>query len=274
MLYNNTETGTSATEAEPPSFALRRALGTMLSDDDMRKIIPPFVHRLNRCAEKDLVILNRVIQLLQNSMNTKVEDENYQSLLLFNVIFYSEMWQTPSPLVETLKKRFTDIYATTELYCAYSKENSKSCSQFQTGKYDANPIVYERDEYWNKSAVIPTQASVLILSGKLDGQTTHKCAEFLLDALQGGNKELIAFEHAGHCTTVSMPLIPGDPESPHCGMELLVSYIKNGKPEKMDKSCVKKMPPFNMTIATDYLNNYLATDDAYDGVYNEKYNQQ
>ncbi|KAG1690618.1 hypothetical protein DVH05_027968 [Phytophthora capsici] len=37
----------------------------------------------------------------------------------------------------------------------------------------------------------------------------------------------------------------------------------------MDKSCVKKMPPFNMTITTEYLNGYLVTDDAYDGVYNE-----
>eukprot|EP00644_Phytophthora_capsici_P019243 jgi/Phyca11/133253/e_gw1.391.5.1 len=193
-LSNSTDT--KAAEAEPPSFALRRALGTMLSDSEMRKIIPPVVYRLNRCAEKDLDILTRVIQVLQDSMNTKVEDETYQSLLLFNVIVYSEMWQMPSPSVETLKKRFTDvmmsdtgIYTSTELYCAYSKEKSKTCSQFQTGKYDANPIIYERDEYWNKSAVIPTQASVLLLSGKLDGQTTHKYAELLLGALEGDNKE-------------------------------------------------------------------------------------
>ncbi|KAG1689039.1 hypothetical protein DVH05_002923 [Phytophthora capsici] len=275
-ILSNT-TGTKATEAEPPSFALRRALGTMLSDSDMRKIIPPVVYRLNRCADKDLDILNRVIQLVQDSMNTKLEDDNYQSQLLYNVINFSEMWQMPSLSVASIKKRFTDvlisdtgIYTSTELYCAYSKEKSKTCNQFQTRKYDANRIIYERDEYWNKSAVIPTQASVLLLSGKLDGQTTHKYAELLLGALQGDNKELITFEHATHGTILSTPLIPGDPESPICGLEVLVSYIKNGgNLKKMDKSCVKKMPPFNMTITTEYLNGYLVTDDAYDGVYNE-----
>ncbi|KAL3668545.1 hypothetical protein V7S43_006628 [Phytophthora oleae] len=266
---NDTSNGT---DAEPPSFALRRALGTMLSDSELRKLIPPVVYRLNRCADKDLAILNE----------RKVEKESYQSLLLFNVIIYSEMWQMPSPSVAAIKKSFTDvlisdtgIYTSTESYCAFSKEKSKTCNTFQTGKYDANPIIYDRDEYWNKSAVIPTQASVLLLSSKLDGQTTHKYAEFLLDALKGDNKELITFEHATHGTVQSTQLIPGDLQSPICGMELLVSYIKNnGNLEKMDKSCVKKMPAFNMTITTDYLNGYLVTDDAHDGVYNESlYNQ-
>ncbi|KAL3668520.1 hypothetical protein V7S43_006604 [Phytophthora oleae] len=271
---NDTSNGT---DAEPPSFALRRALGTMLSDSELRKLLPPVVYRLNRCADKDLDILNRVIQVLKDSITAKVEDETYQSLLLFNVIIYSEMWQMPSPSVAAIKKSFTDvlisdtgIYTSTESYCAFSKEKSKTCNTFQTGKYDANPIIYDRDEYWNKSAVIPTQASVLLLSSKLDGQTAHKYAEFLLDALKGDNKELITFEHATHGTVQSTQLIPGDLQSPICGMELLVSYIKNnGNLEKMDKSCVKKMPAFNMTITTGYLNGYLVTDDAYDGVYNE-----
>ncbi|KAG1689040.1 hypothetical protein DVH05_002924 [Phytophthora capsici] len=282
MLYNSTDsagvgTSSNGTEVEPASFSLRHVLAAMLSDSEMRKLLPPVVYRMNRCADKDLDILTRVIQVVQDSMNTKVEDETYQSLLLFNVIVYSEMWQMPSPSVETLKKRFTDVlmsdtgvYSSTELYCAYSKEKSKTCSQFQTGKYDANPIIYERDEYWNKSAVIPTQASVLLLSGKLDGRTKHKYAELLLGALEGDNKELIAFEHATHGIIALTPLIPNDPDSPHCGMEVLVSYIKNGgNLKKMDKSCVKKMPPFNMTITTEYLNGYLVTDDAYDGVYND-----
>ncbi|KAL3656249.1 hypothetical protein V7S43_018897 [Phytophthora oleae] len=275
-LYNNTDNRSGA-EGEPTSFVLRRALGAMLSDSKMRNLIPPVVYRLNRCADKDLDILNRVIQIIQASLSAKVEDDSYQSLLLLNVIIYSELWQMPSPSMASIKKQFMDvlisdtgIYASTELYCAYSKEKSKSCNQFQTGKYDANPIIYDRDEYWNKSAVIPTQASVLLLSSKLDGQAKHKYAEFLLGALKGDNKELITFEHATHGTILSTPLIPGDPQSPNCGMELLVSYIKHGgNLEKMDKSCVKKMPAFNTTISTDYLHGYLLTDDAYDGVYDE-----
>ncbi|KAG1706024.1 hypothetical protein DVH05_002586 [Phytophthora capsici] len=268
-------TGTGATEAEPPSFTLRRALGTMLSYPEVRKFIPPVVYRLNRCADEDKAILDRVIQILQE-MSEDVDD---QSLLLANIITFSEMWEMPSPSVKTIKKRFTDVlmsdagnYASTELYCAYSKEKSKTCNRFQTGKYDANPITYERDEYWNKNAVIPTQASVLLLSSKLDGKTPHKYAEFLLDALKGDNKELITFEHATHATIQSTFMAPDDPEGPICGMELLVSYIKNGgNLKKMDKSCVKKMPAFNMTITTEYLHDFLATDDAYDGVFNKQF---
>eukprot|EP00644_Phytophthora_capsici_P000628 jgi/Phyca11/109368/e_gw1.16.267.1 len=231
-LNNDTDTGASnATETEPASFTLRRALGMMLFDSEIRKLLPPVVYRLNRCADKDLVILSRIIQVLRDTLSGKDEAVSYDvGNQGVNVIMFSEMWQMPSPSVETLKKRFTNVlmsnagmYALTELYCAYTKEKSTTCSQFQTGKYDANPIIYDRDEYWNKGAVIPTQASVLLLSGKLDGQTTHKYAELLLDALQGDNKELVSFDHATHGTIVSTPLIPDDPESPICGMELLVS---------------------------------------------------
>ncbi|KAK1948426.1 hypothetical protein P3T76_000715 [Phytophthora citrophthora] len=69
---------------------------------------------------------------------------------------------------------------------------------------------------------------------------------------------------------MSTQLIPGDPTSPICGMELLVSYIKNGgNLKRLDRSCINKVHPFNMTITMEYLNGYLLTDDAYDGVYNE-----
>ncbi|OWZ09873.1 Serine protease, partial [Phytophthora megakarya] len=159
------------------------------------------------------------------------------------------------------------LYSSMELYCTYSMEDSKPCNKFKSGKYDGTPILYDRDEYWNKRATIPTQARVLFLSSKLDEQTTNKYAEHLLNALKGDNKELIAFDHATQGTIVSTPLIPGDPKSPICGMELLVSYIKNGgNLERMDKSCVKKMPSFNMTIATGLSNAFLTTDDAYNGV--------
>ncbi|KAK1941742.1 hypothetical protein P3T76_006806 [Phytophthora citrophthora] len=149
LLYDDFDTGTTnPAEAKPPSFTLRLALGTMLSDSEMRKLIPPVVYRLYRCTQNDQDILLHVIQVLEDFMNAKIEDEAYQSLLLFNIIISSEMWEIPSPSVETIKKRFTDvlmsdtgIYTSTELYCACSKEKSKACEQFQTGKYDANPII-------------------------------------------------------------------------------------------------------------------------------------
>ncbi|KAL4101630.1 hypothetical protein PRIC1_005379 [Phytophthora ramorum] len=53
-----------------------------------------------------------------------------------------------------------------------------------------------------------------------------------------------------------------------CGMELLVSYVKNGGDlEMLDKSCLDEMPELNLTISTDYVQSYMLTTDAYDGKY-------
>ncbi|OWZ05030.1 Serine protease [Phytophthora megakarya] len=258
VIINSQFNNTNACKSEPdsPSFVLRVTLGVMLFDSEMRKMIPPIVYRLNRCADEDLDVLKHFTQVNQNAITADAEDKNYQSPLLNIVIYYSEMWQMSRLSMAEIKKRYADVlisniglYSSMELYC--TMEDSNPCNKFKSGKYDGTSILYDNDEYWNKRATIPTQASVLLLSSKLDEQTTNKYAEHLLNALKGNNKELIAFEHATQGTIVSTPLIPGDPKSPICGMELLVSYIKNGgNLERMDKSCVKKMPSLNMTIAT------------------------
>uniref|UniRef100_H3GWI2 AB hydrolase-1 domain-containing protein n=1 Tax=Phytophthora ramorum TaxID=164328 RepID=H3GWI2_PHYRM len=257
---------------EPPSFSLRRALGTLLSDADMRTLIPPVVYRLNRCASKDIPVLGQLVAALKSNINTTIEDVDYQSSLLFNLITFSEMWEMPAPSMSKMKKRFTDvlisdtgIYDSTELYCAFSKEESRACAKFTFGNYDANPLIYERDEYWNKSAVIPSQASVLLLSSKLDTQAPHKYAEYLVGALNGGDKELVSFDYATTGIVDWAQLATGGIT---CGMELLVSYVKNGGDlEMLDKSCLDEMPELNLTISTDYVQSYMLTTDAYDGKY-------
>uniref|UniRef100_H3GWI1 AB hydrolase-1 domain-containing protein n=1 Tax=Phytophthora ramorum TaxID=164328 RepID=H3GWI1_PHYRM len=246
--------------------------GTMLSDTDMRKIIPPVVYRLNRCASKDIPVLSQLVATLKNYINTSIEDDVYVSMLLYNLIAFSEMWEMPSPSMSKMKKRFTDVlvsdtgaYDSTELYCAFSKEESRACAKFTFGNYDANPLIYERDEYWNKSAVIPSQASVLLLSSKLDTQAPHKYAEYLVGALNGGDKELVSFDYATTGIVDWAQLATGGIT---CGMELLVSYVKNGGDlEMLDKSCLDEMPELNLTISTDYVQSYMLTTDAYDGKY-------
>ncbi|OWZ08915.1 hypothetical protein PHMEG_00018470 [Phytophthora megakarya] len=272
-LLNNIQSP-SINTGEQPSFALRRALGTMLMDSTLRTFIPPIVYRFHRCRQKDIDLLPQFFNAISANAAAKDQDSAYVSLLLYNLITFSEMWETPAPSMAKMTKRFTDavisawgIYGTNEVYCAFSKEKSPTCDKFGWGKYNANPIIYDRDEFWNKRATIPKGASALLLSSKLDMQTPHKYAEYLIEALRGENKELVTFEYAHHGLLGSTQLISGDMYSETCGMKLFASYVKHeGNLEKMDKSCVKEMPGFNLTIPTDYLYGYMSTKDPYDGV--------
>ncbi|KAG3097864.1 hypothetical protein PI124_g15543 [Phytophthora idaei] len=161
------------------------------------------------------------------------------------------------------------VYLLGPQYCAFSKEKSVSCEEINVGTYESNGIVYKHDQYWNKTATIPNQASVLLLSGKLDPQTPNKYAEYLLNELQGEKKELISFEYAPHGAIMTTQMVAGDPWSEACGMKVLASYVRvRGDLARLDKSFVDKMSAFNLTTPDIYLFNYFGTDDAYDGVYN------
>ena len=104
---------------------------------------------------------------------------------------------------------------------------------------------------------------MLLLSGKLDAQTPHKYAEALFEGLVGSNKELVTFEYATHGTIVSTPF--GE-AGEICGMNLLASYVKTGgNLDRLDKSCLDKMPALNLTISIDDRMAYLGTQDVYDG---------
>ncbi|ETI55322.1 hypothetical protein F443_01984 [Phytophthora nicotianae P1569] len=123
-----------------------------------------------------------------------------------------------------MKARFTGakmsedggFYSAIPEYCAFFKEKSALCNEFN--------------------------ASVLLLSGKLDAQTPHVFAEYLLNELQG------------------------DPSSEVCGMKVLASYVRGGG--SLDNLYVHEMPTFNVINPATYLYMYFGTDDAYDGVYN------
>ncbi|OWZ20417.1 hypothetical protein PHMEG_0005174 [Phytophthora megakarya] len=269
--------GTEGLDASSPSFALRNALGNALMDPYIRTLIPPVVYRLQRCSAEDEDILTQFFGSIVAIIQAKSQDSAYESKLLQDLIVYSEMWETPLPSLSTMKKRFTKAKMSTEggmytlspHYCAFSKENSKSCKNLSFGNYDANGIIYKRDQYWNKTATIPSHASVLLLSGKLDPQTPNKYAESLLNALDGENKELIAFDYATHAAIYSTSMVGGDPNSDTCGMKVLASYVRNGGDLKhLDKSCVDKMPVFDMNPPDYILTGYFATEDAYDGVFN------
>ncbi|OWZ21799.1 hypothetical protein PHMEG_0003602 [Phytophthora megakarya] len=261
-----------------PSLGLREILGTALMKWYKRTLIPSVVYRLQRCSPDDVEVLTQFLNTIhQSDSDGDGQDNSFQSTLLYYLIVYSEMWEAPMPPIPELKTRLTNAkmsfaagaYRSASTYCAYSKEKSKTCDEFNVSNYNASGIVYKRDQYWNKAATIPSQSSVLLMSGKLDPQTPNKYVESLLKALDGDKKELIAFDYASHGAVWTTQSAAGDRSSETCGMKLLTSYVRNdGDLTRLDKSCVDEMPAFNLTTPEYYLTKYFATEDAYDGVFN------
>ncbi|KAE8969181.1 hypothetical protein PR003_g28900 [Phytophthora rubi] len=242
-----------------------------------RTLIAPVVYRLNRCSPDDVDAVGLFFDTLNNDLSfPSQQDEIFSSNLLFFLIVFSEMWELPGPSTTEMNSRFSSsklsdgtIYQLAPVYCAFSKEKSSWCDELGLGGYEANAIMYERDQYWNKSATIPSQASVLLLSSKLDPKTPHKFAESLLDVLEGDNKELVTFNYTRHGTVEWSFPIDNVYTGETCGMSVLVSYVSSGGDlQKLDRSCVDKMPPLNLTTPIDYQYIYLSSEDAYDGTFN------
>ncbi|CAI5718444.1 unnamed protein product [Peronospora farinosa] len=236
--------------SEPASYILRRALSVILPDASMRTIIPPIVYRLNRCEPKDIDLLKPFFKIPRQPQLNSSDDSAFVSPLLKYLVNYSEMWEKPTPSIAKM-----------------TSQESAVCNKLDLGNYRGNGIIYEVDKYWNKSATIPPQASVLLLSGKLNPVTPHKYAESLMEALIVEKKELITFEYTAHDALVSVSFDQG---KDNCGMEILLSYVTNdGDLELLDKSCVEEMPALNMTpnFITQLL--LLNTNDPYDGMHDQ-----
>lgn len=270
-LVQYIRSGVAGEEGEPASYSLRKLLGSLFMDADARTLIPVLTYRLSRCSSDDQDILTYLAGSVSSYTSGSYEDEKFESTLLYNLIVYSEMWEQPEPSAEEMLNRFTNYsvtnggtYANVAQYCAFSKEDSDVCNEYGVADYSAPAILYARDEYWNEAATIPSQASVLLLSSKMDPQTPHKYAEYLLDALDGSSKELITFEHATHGTIWTTPV--SEYSSTTCGMTILVSYVSaGGDLEQLDKSCLSDMPELSFDVPIEYQYILLSTSDAYDG---------
>ncbi|ETI42830.1 hypothetical protein L914_11672 [Phytophthora nicotianae] len=234
--------GTDQEDYGPPSFALRNLLGSLLADSDYRTMIPSIVYRLARCAKKDVDVLSHMLEYVKNGIVLGLKLFGATTYLLDNLIIFSEMWETPTPSVAQMTARFE---ATTMSGLLSSTEKSSVCNKFKAGDYDANGIIYEHDEYWNKASKIQDQASVLLMSSELDPMAPSKYATYFLDALDGDKKELITFKYTTQ------------------------GNLAEGDLDKLNKTCVEDQisSALNWTIPIDQQYTYLSTDDAYDGVF-------
>ncbi|DBA05078.1 TPA: LOW QUALITY PROTEIN: hypothetical protein N0F65_000766 [Lagenidium giganteum] len=267
-LFSNNEANNGSV-SDPRSFALRSALSGMLASVKTRSMIAPFVYRMDRCNETDLKVLAQGLTIAQTIGGPEQPTAEFMSLLLYHLIVVC------GPDEDTMRKRFSDTLMGTgmlsdsiELYCAFTKEDSAACARYNIPNYQASPIAYKRDQYWNKAASIPPQASVLLMSSKLDPQTPYKYAQYLLDALKGTNaqKKLILFEHATHVVAKSSTYVAADGSTHMCGLEILASYVSNGGDlSKTDTSCMAAIPPLNFTEMAQVAAKLWQTSDSFDG---------
>ncbi|KAF1331596.1 hypothetical protein FI667_g4311, partial [Globisporangium splendens] len=251
---------------------------------ETRGFIPVVVYRLNRCNDDDRKVLLQFFKRMKELLNTPSEEEALVSTLEYYLILFSEMWESPTPDLATMNERYANaaisagpISSMLSLYRAFTKDTSAACTALNITASSAPAIAYKKDKYWNVAAKISAQASVLLMSGKLDPQTPHKYAERLFNVLDGSKKELIAFEFAAHGALFNTRYNPyldaygWTPLTPKiCGGELLASYVKNnGDFSKLDKTCVAAansyMADLDPAKAFQNMFFYLNSDDVYDG---------
>lgn len=256
---------------EDPSAGLRFTLGELLVDAGARSMIPPVVHRLNRCDANDVDVLTTFFAASRTKNSALVESGSLNSYVHSLLVLLSEMWETPSPTFADLQARFETLSMSDSktacmvpFYCQYSKERSPACEEVGVAQYEADPLLYPHDQYWAKRATVPSHASVLLMHGRLDPVNHIKHARTMLETLNTSKKELVTFDYSPAATVEATPF--GD-DGKNCGMELLISYVaNNANLRRVDKSCVGEMPAFDMKVSSELAATYFGTEDTYDGV--------
>ncbi|TYZ61482.1 hypothetical protein PybrP1_008945 [[Pythium] brassicae (nom. inval.)] len=233
-----------------PSYLLRTTFGEYLADDVWRTVIPAVIHRAARCSKQDAAALRVFASAWDGAEDSDDGDGGvtesdmdrvlYMSEMLYNVIVFSEMWESPSPDKATLVRWYenatmaSDNYYVLPYYCLFTGSTEKACAEL-THLPPSLPFAYTRDQYWNVPATLPARVPMLLLVGGLDVQTRRAYgANEYKDVT--GDKMLVDFEFASHCTTFSTPTKSGRGS---CGMLVLASFVReNGALAKVDTSCV------------------------------------
>lgn len=269
-LVRDITSGEAGVAIEPASYTVRKTLSPLLEDASLRPLIPVLTHRLSRCNTEDAKVLSYYLKHSSTVLSSASQDDAFESDLLYDLLVYSEMWEAPELAYDVMLERFTNttISSGTQdsvvMYCAFSQENSSACAEMDVPSYNASPIAYARDEYWGVPATIPSQASVLIMNGKMDPQTPYKYAVRMLDALNGTNKELVTFDYATHATAFVTTLSDGYT----CGMEIVASYVVNaGDLSAINKTCIPEANTLSFEVSSTLVQELLSTSDAYNGAF-------
>ncbi|EEY61178.1 serine protease family S33, putative [Phytophthora infestans T30-4] len=255
-----------------PSYLLRSTFGEYLMSDRMRIAIPAVIYRASRCTDQDADALGYFAEGVAYSEDdggfgdSEPETLLFESDMLYYLIVFSEMWETPTPDKATLIKWYenstmaSDNYLSLPYYCLFTGSREHACQELIHLPI-ARPLVYERDEYWNKTGELPDGVTALLMTGGMDLQTRRMYGELEYKSMSG-ERMLVNFDDAGHCTTFTTPMNSG---STTCGVRILTSYVKeNGVLKNVDTSCMDDLKPMKFSENVVGAQELFGTSDLYE----------
>ncbi|GLD98483.1 hypothetical protein PINS_up007180 [Pythium insidiosum] len=254
-----------------PSYFMRSTLAQYLTSEEWRTTIPAVIFRAARCNSRDAHALRTFVELMSGDDGEgelDVDEVLFTSEMLYYLIVFSEMWEYPTPSKETLVQWYegavmaSDNYYSLPYYCLFTGSREAACKALKNLP-PSKPMVYERDQFWNSTAELPPGTSALLMSGGLDPQTRRMYGSLEYDLMKG-DRMLVHFDYAGHCTTFTTPTMTDAP-SRTCGVQILASYVRaNGKVAEVNTDCVGNTYPLDFH-GDRYMANYLfGTTSLYD----------
>ncbi|OWZ08592.1 Serine protease [Phytophthora megakarya] len=241
-----------------PSYLLRTTFGEYLMSDRTRIAIPAVIYRASRCTDEDadaLAYFAEGLSLAEDDAgfgDSEPETLLYDSDMLYYLIVFSEMWESPTPDKATLMSWYenstmaSDNYLSLPYYCLFTGSREHACQEL-IHLPEARPLVYDRDQYWNKTGELPDGVTALLMTGGMDLQTRRMYGELEYESMSG-ERMLVNFDDAGHCTTFTTPVIGGGAT---CGVRILASYVKeNGVLNNVDTSCMDNLKPMKFSDKT------------------------
>ncbi|DAZ94721.1 TPA: hypothetical protein N0F65_012674 [Lagenidium giganteum] len=250
-----------------PSYFLRTTFGDYIMQQGRRIAIPAVIYRAARCNKEDAEALQTFVEAEaeRDEHEEDIEEILYSSEMLYNIVVFSEMWEQPTPDEKTLIQWYEDAvmasdnYYVLPYYCLFTGSKDPACKELKHLP-ESQPLAYERDQYWNVTAKLPEGVSALLMSGGLDVQTRRTYGELEYNDLEG-DRMLVSFHDAGHCTTFTTPTKSGGT----CGVIILASYVMaNGVLADVDASCIDEVFPLKFEGSGYEAHDVFGTTDLYD----------
>lgn len=199
------------------------------------------------------------------------------SPLLQQIIVVSEMWTEPTPSWDEDYAIYQSGVFTTDMasgfawYCFMTSDyTSPACSNLLAGSSSTDvdaldavgPFTYETDEYFQKFATIPENASVLLFNGELDFQTISEGGLTEYENLVGDRKMLVTFQYGVHGTGFQ-PTTPDD--TTNCGPSIMTQFVQLGALDAINTTCLDDLPAISFNDSYAIMSKFGDLTDLYDG---------
>jgi len=198
--------------------------------------------------------------------------QSSQDTLLYLLIAMSELWSVPSPSEEELAQSYLDGAFSQDLtdvvyYCllsgslnaSASDTSDPACSSIYEEFEDMmmedivrdTPVFkYDADEFTNKTASIPANTSVLVITGGLDFQTPSEFGKYQFDHMKledeaSSQKMHLHFDFGVHVTGMLPTTVDDDT---YCGPRIVTDFVlMGGDASRVDTSCVGELPQLELS---------------------------